>query len=266
MLLNYKSYGQGTPLILLHGLFGSTDNWHGIATRLADQFHVVVPDLRNHGLSPHSDEITYPVMAADVAELLATLGLPSALILGHSMGGKVAMQLALTRPELVQKLIVADMSPRAYTPLHNEIIAALNSLDVASFSTRTEIEETLAGPIPSLNLRRFLLKSLGRNAAGAFEWKINLTGLARGYSNLRAAVTGPHPYTGPTLFIRGSKSEYICATGEPSIPELFPRATISTIPDAGHWLHADNPEEFTRLVREFLSGALPSPGKGISSL
>jgi len=253
MQLNYKSYGHGTPLILLHGLFGSADNWHGIATRLADQFHVVTPDLRNHGQSPHSDEITYPSMADDVAELLGTLGLPSALILGHSMGGKVAMQLALTRPDLVQKLIVADMSPRAYTPLHNEIIAALNALDVASFATRTEIEEALAGPIPSLNLRRFLLKSLGRAADGTFEWKINLAGLARGYPNLRAAVTGPQPYTGPTLFIRGSKSEYIRPTGEPSIPELFPQSRISTIEGAGHWLHADNPEEFTRLVREFLA-------------
>jgi len=260
MQLHYKSYGHGTPLILLHGLFGSADNWHGIATRLADQFHVVVPDLRNHGQSPHSDEINYPVMAGDVVELLATLGWTSANILGHSMGGKVAMQLALTRPELVQKLIVADMSPRAYTPLHNEIIAALNSLDVASFATRTEIEAALAGPIPSLNLRRFLLKSLGRAADGTFEWKINLSGLARGYPNLRAAVTGPQPYTGPTLFIRGSKSEYIRATGEPAILELFPHSRVTTIADAGHWLHADNPEEFTCRVREFLSGARPSPG------
>ena len=260
MKLSYKSYGQGAPLILLHGLFGGADNWHGIATRLADQFHVITPDLRNHGQSPHSDEINYAVMAADVAEILITLGLPSALILGHSMGGKVAMQLALTRPELVQKLIVADMSPRAYTPLHNEIIAALAALDVASFATRSEIEEALAGPIPSLNLRRFLLKSLGRAADGTFEWKINLSGLARGYPNLRAAVTSPHPYAGPTLFIRGSKSEYIRATGEPSILELFPLASVRTIEGAGHWLQADNPEEFTRLVRDFLSGARPSPG------
>jgi esterase len=258
--LHYKSHGQGTPLILLHGLFGGSDNWHGIATRLADQFHVVVPDLRNHGQSPHSDEMNYSVMAADVAELLATLGWPSAAVLGHSMGGKAAMQLALTRPELVQKLIVADMSPRAYTPLHNEIIAALTALDVASFTSRTEIEEALAGPIPSLNLRRFLLKNLGRTADGTFEWKINLSGLARGYPNLRAAVTGPQSYTGPTLFIRGSKSEYLRATGEPSIPELFPQASITTLEGAGHWLHADNPEAFTRLVNDFLSGARPSPG------
>jgi len=253
MKLFFKSYGRGTPLILLHGLFGSVDNWHVIATRLADQFQVVTTDLRNHGQSPHSDEINYPVMAGDMVELLAALGWSSANILGHSMGGKVAMQLALTRPELVQKLIVADMSPRGYTPLHNEIIAALNALDVASFASRTEIEEALAGPIPSLNLRRFLLKSLGRAADGTFEWKINLSGLARGYPNLRAAVTGPRPYTGPTLFIRGSQSEYIRATGEPSILEQFPQSSVTTLEDAGHWLHADNPEEFTRLVREFLA-------------
>ncbi len=252
MKLFYKQYGQGTPLIILHGLFGGADNWHSLATQLADQFHVVVPDLRNHGQSPHHPETNYPVMAADVAELLATLDLPSAIILGHSMGGKVAMQLALTRPELVQKLIVADMSPRGYTPLHNEIIAALNALDAASFTSRTEIEEVLAGPIPSLNLRRFLLKNLGRAADGTFAWKINLAGLAQSYPHLRTPVTGP-PYPGPTLFLRGSKSEYIRATGEPTIRELFPHSRLTTIEGAGHWLHADNPEEFMRRVREFLA-------------
>ena len=257
MRLHFKEYGEGTPLLLLHGLFGGSDNWHGIATRLDDQFQVVVPDLRNHGQSPHSDEMNYPAMAADVAELIAELGWSSAAVLGHSMGGKVAMQLALTRPELVHKLIVADMSPRAYTPLNNEIIAALVALDVASFTSRTEIEAALAGPIPSLNLRRFLLKNLGRNADGVFEWKINLSGLAQSYPNLRAAVAGPLSYSGPVWFIRGGKSEYIQVAGEPSIQELFPQAQIQTIEGAGHWLHAENPEEFTRLVREFLNGKAP---------
>jgi pimeloyl-ACP methyl ester carboxylesterase len=252
MRLFYRQYGQGEPLLILHGLFGASDNWHTIATQLAEQFHVIVPDLRNHGQSPHSGEMNYPVMAADVAELLDTLGLPSAIILGHSMGGKVAMQLALTRPSLVQKLIVADMSPRGYTPLHNEIIAALAALSLESFSSRTEIEEALAGPIPSLNLRRFLLKNLGRAADGTFLWKMNLLAIDKSYPLLRAAVSGSAPYTGPALFIRGAKSEYIRATGEPAIPELFPRAEVHTIADAGHWLHADNPGGFLQIVREFL--------------
>jgi pimeloyl-ACP methyl ester carboxylesterase len=251
MRLYFKEYGKGEPLILLHGLFGASDNWHTIATRLAERFHVIVPDLRNHGQSPHSDEMDYPLMAGDLAELLAAQGLPGADILGHSMGGKVAMQLALTQPKLVRKLVVADISPRGYTPLHNEIISALAALDVSSFSARQEIEEMLAGPIPSLNLRRFLLKNLGRGAGGKFEWKINLAGLEENYPSVRAAVAGT-PFAGPTLFIRGGRSEYIQATGEPLIQELFPHAEIRTIENATHWLHADAPDEFVRLVREFL--------------
>ena len=251
MELYFKDYGSGEPLVILHGLFGASDNWHSIATRLAERFHVIVPDLRNHGQSPHSDEMDYPLMAGDLAELLAVQGLPVANILGHSMGGKVAMQLALTQPKLVRRLVVADMSPRGYTPLHNEIIAALAALDVGSYSARQEIEAVLAGPIPSLNLRRFLLKNLARAADGKFEWKINVTGLAENYPNLRVAVTGT-PFAGPTLFIRGGRSDYIQATGEQTIHELFPRAEVKTIESAGHWVHADAPEDFVRLVREFL--------------
>jgi esterase len=252
MQLHFKQYGQGEPLVILHGLFGSLDNWHTIATRLAEHFHVIIPDLRNHGQSPHSDEMNYPVMAADVAELVGSLGLSSAIILGHSMGGKVAMQLAVTQPELVKKLIVADMSPRGYTPLHNEIIAALAELDLGAFASRTAIEEALAGPIPSLNLRRFLLKNLRRADDGSFAWKINLKAIAENYPSLRAPVSGSSSFGGPVLFIRGAKSEYIRGAGEPSIPELFPQAELRTIEGAGHWLHADAPEEFIRLVREFL--------------
>ena len=252
MHLHFRQYGQGDSLILLHGLFGAADNWHTIATRLADRFTVIVPDLRNHGQSPHSEEMNYPVMAVDVAELIGSLGLDDSLMLGHSMGGKVAMQLALTQPRLVRKLIVADMSPRGYTPLHNEIIAALAALGIGSFTARGEIEAALAGPIPSLNLRRFLLKNLTRTPEGRFAWKINLPAIAACYPQLRAAVSGPTPFTGPTLFLRGSKSEYIRAAGEPAIPEFFPRAELQTIEGAGHWLHADAPDEFVRRVGEFL--------------
>jgi len=287
MQLHYKTYGQGEPLVLLHGLFGSSDNWHGIATRLAERFQVLVPDLRNHGRSPHSAEMNYGVMAGDVAELLETLAergsvTPShspagrglnpasdasdqvgaaahraalrgttAAVLGHSMGGKVAMQLALTHPNLPHKLVVADMAPRAYAPRHLEILSAMMALDVASFSSRQDIEAALAGPVPSLNLRRFLLKNLGRGAGGEFEWKINLAALSEHYPDLRAALSAPHPYAGPTLFLRGERSDYIQAADEPLIFELFPRAEIRTIPGAGHWLHADAPDEFVRLVREF---------------
>jgi len=211
-----------------------------------------VPDLRNHGRSPHSPEMSYPAMAGDVAELLAAQGLTAADVLGHSLGGKVAMQLALTRPGLVQKLIVADMAPRAYPPLHLEILAALQALDVGSFTSRPEIEAVLAGAVPSQRLRRFLLKNLARNAGGTFEWRMNVTALADSYPHLLAAVTGPQPYAGPALFIRGGRSEYVQPADEPLILELFPRAEFRTIANAGHWVHTDAPEEFLRLTREFL--------------
>jgi pimeloyl-ACP methyl ester carboxylesterase len=252
MQLHFKTFGTGRPLVILHGLFGDGDNWHGVATRLADRFRVLVPDLRNHGRSPHSAEMSYPAMAGDVAELLAAQGLTAADVLGHSLGGKVAMQLALTRPGLVQKLIVADMAPRAYPPLHLEILAALQALDVGSFTSRPEIEAVLAGAVPSQRLRRFLLKNLARNAGGTFEWRMNVTALADSYPHLLAAVTGPQPYAGPALFIRGGRSEYVQPADEPLILELFPRAEFRTIANAGHWVHTDAPEEFLRLTREFL--------------
>jgi pimeloyl-ACP methyl ester carboxylesterase len=252
MQLHFKTYGQGRPLVILHGLFGDADNWHGIAVRLADQFQVLVPDLRNHGRSPHDPAMNYPVLAADVAGLLAGQRLGKALVMGHSMGGKVAMQLALTQPALVQKLIVVDMSPRAYEPLHREILAALMALDVGSFTTRLEIEEALAGVIPSLNLRRFLLKNLTRGVDGVFEWRMNVMALADSYPHLLTAVSVPKPYGGLVLFIRGGRSEYHRAAGEPLIAELFPRAEVRTIENAGHWVHADAPEDFVRHVREFL--------------
>ena len=259
MNLHFLEYGRGAHLVMLHGLFGGADNWHGIATRLADSFQVVVPDLRNHGRSPHDAAMDYPVMAADVGELLAARNWPSAVVLGHSMGGKVAMQLALQQPGRVQKLVVVDMAPREYAPLHLEILSALLALDLGAFATRQEIEAALAGPIPSLNLRRFLLKSLGRGPGGGLEWKINLAALWDNYPQLLAAVTGPRPFAGPAWFIRGGESKYLAAADEPGIRELFPRAEIRTIPGAGHWVHADATEEFVGLVRGFL-GEVKSDG------
>jgi esterase len=252
MQLHFKESGQGQPVILLHGLFGSSDNWHTIALRLAEKFHVFALDQRNHGQSPHSAEMEYPLMADDVDKFFATRGLESGMVIGHSMGGKTAMQLALQFPHRVQKLVVADIAPRAYAPAHDKIFAALLALDLATFQNRTQIEEALAQEIPGLVLRRFLLKNLGRNPAGGFSWKINLRGLAENYWRLREPVSGAAPYTGPTLFIRGGKSNYVQPEDEPLIREWFPAAQIETIAEAGHWLHADKPEEFLRLVLEFL--------------
>lgn len=252
MLLHFKETGQGRAVVLLHGLFGSSDNWFYIAQKLAEQFHVFAVDHRNHGLSPHSAEMNYPLMAADVEKLFVARGLASATVVGHSMGGKTAMQFALQFPQRVEKLVVADMAPREYAPTHEKILAALLALDLSSFQSRQQMEDALAADISSLVLRRFLLKNLGRDAGGKFFWKINLRDIADSYPQLRLPISHPQPFSKPALFIRGGKSKYVNAEDEPQIRELFPLAQIETIPEASHWVHADEPEEFLRLLLGFL--------------
>jgi len=192
-------------------------------------------------------------MAGDLNEFMTARGIETASMIGHSMGGKTAMQFALQFPERVEKLIVSDMAPRAYAPQHDKFFAALLALNLKSFSTRQEIEDALALEIPSLNLRRFLLKNLGRNSVGEFFWKINLRGLWENYPQLGNAISASVPFANPTLFIRGEKSNYISAADEPLIHELFPKAEIQTIISAGHWIHADKPEEFLKCVLTFLA-------------
>jgi pimeloyl-ACP methyl ester carboxylesterase len=194
----------------------------------------------------------YPLMAADVDRFFTARGLDRALVIGHSMGGKTGMQLALHFPHRVAKLVVGDMAPRAYAPAHDRIFAALLALDLSLYRTRPQIEEVLAPEIPNAGLRRFLLKNLGRDSAGAFHWKNNLRDIARNYWRLREPVAGGAPFPGPVLFIRGGQSDYLQPGDEPLLREWFPAAEIQTIPAAGHWLHADQPEEFLRLVLNFL--------------
>jgi pimeloyl-ACP methyl ester carboxylesterase len=253
MQLYFKESGRGRAVILLHGLLGSSDNWHPIASRLAESFHVFAVDQRNHGQSPHSDEMNYSLLAGDLNEFMVAHGLETATVIGHSMGGKTAMQFALQFPERVEKLVVADMAPRAYAPAHERIFDAQLALDLKSFKTRQQIEDALTPEIPDLVLRRFLLKNLGRDPAGKFFWKINLRGIAGNYRRLREPVSAAAPFTKPTLFIRGGKSNYINPDDEPRMRALFPSAEISTITEAGHWVHADQPEEFLRLVLKFLA-------------
>jgi pimeloyl-ACP methyl ester carboxylesterase len=252
MQLHFKEYGQGRPVILLHGLLGSADNWHSVAQRLGEQFQVFALDQRNHGQSPHSAEMSYPLMAEDVNEFLVARDLERVRMVGHSMGGKTAMQFAVQFPDKVEKLLVEDMAPRAYLPSHDKIFAALLALDLTKFTARQEIEEALATPIPSLVLRRFLLKNLGRQPDGAFFWKINLRGLWDNYTKLGEPISNPVPFEKPVLFIRGGKSNYLNPEDEPLIRQLFPLAQIKTIAEAAHWVHGDRPEEFLALAWDFL--------------
>ena len=252
MRLHLRQLGHGEPLVVLHGLFGSGENWLSVASPLTERFRLYLLDLRNHGQSPHDERIDYPLMAADVREFFATENLDAATLLGHSMGGKVAMRLALDEPSLVKKLIVADVAPRAYPRAHDAIFAALLALDLTAFERRQQIEEALGQQIPSLAMRRFLLKNLGRDDGGRFFWKMNVRSLYENYDRLCQAVNGQGPFEGPTLFLRGGKSAYITPADETEIRRQFPAARIATISSGGHWIHADAPDEFVRLVLAFL--------------
>ncbi len=256
MQLHVTEYGQGDPLILLHGLFGLSDNWHTLGKRFGEQWRVLIPDLRNHGRSPHSSVMNFDVMAGDITELMDARGVATAYVLGHSLGGKVAMKLALTQPERVQRLIVADIAPRAYLPHHLVIFQGLFGLDFKGVKTRGEADDILAQKIPSVEIRQLLLKNLQPAPEGGYRWKFNLTGLYQNYDLLIAAIKSKTAYTEATLFIRGEKSDYILDSDLPDIRKLFPKARFLTIPDAGHWVHAVAPQAFYEAVVEFLRAVI----------
>jgi esterase len=254
--LHFKELGpahaDAPPLVMLHGLFGSSDNWLGVAPKLAQDFHVFLVDLRNHGLSPHCDDMTFALMAGDLAKFLDARHVDRAHVLGHSLGGKVAMQFALTQPARVDRLVVVDIAPRAYAPEHVPIFQALLALDLKQYHSRTEIEEALAPKIPDLTLRRFLLKNL-RNDGPAYKWRIPLNGIFANYPKLCEATAPVPAFTKPALFLRGGQSPYVSDADAPQIHQLFPQATIETIAPARHWVHADAPDEFVKHVSAFLA-------------
>jgi pimeloyl-ACP methyl ester carboxylesterase len=258
MELHFESAGHGPPLLILHGLYGSLENWRSMTRHLSEVFQVFAIDLRNHGRSPHSSEMTYPSMAGDVREFMRAQQLERAHILGHSMGGKVAMQFALLHAEQVERLIVADMAPKAYPTKEKGIVEALLALDPSKFENRKEMEEILAGPIPDLAARRFLLKDLKRDGNGRFHWQMNLRAIRDNYEILTREVTGT-PFQKPTLFLRGEKSRYIKPEDTALIKTLFPNAIVQALEGAGHWLHVETPEAFFRNVRDFL---LPAKSSG----
>ena len=253
MQLNHKSYGEGFPLVILHGLFGNLDNWSTIARRWAEHYRVILVDLRNHGRSPHADEMTYPLMAEDLAAFLEGLGVDRCHLLGHSMGGKVAMQTALSYPTLVEKLVVVDMAPRQYGRGHDDVFAALHALDPASLQDRREAEAQMKPHMEDAGVRMFLLKNLARDTEEGFRWRMNLEVLDRDYENLIAPVgTLGQEFPRPALFVRGGKSGYVKDEDIDGITYLFPDATVETIAGAGHWVHAEAPEELYRVVVKFL--------------
>lgn len=251
MQLHVKTQGTGNPIILLHGLFGSGDNLGMVARPLSEHFQVISPDLRNHGRSPHSPEMDYPSMAEDVAQLMAHLAIDKCPLLGHSMGGKVAMQLALSQPQRVSRLIVADIAPVAYPPHHADVLEGLKLLDNASFASRSEADRLLAPLVDDVGVRQFLLSNLKRRDDKSFGLRLNLNALISNQERISAALEG-EPYNGPTLFLRGATSDYIQPSHQKVIDHLFPNNQLATIENAGHWLHAEQTAAFNQGVLAFL--------------
>lgn len=251
MELFSREFGQGSPVVILHGLFGFSDNWQTIAKALADHHLVITPDLRNHGRSPHVPTHTYPEMADDLQVFLEQHWVFKTALVGHSMGGKVAMQFALHHPDMVERLVVVDIAPGPAADNHAHIFRALLDLDLSRIATRQEAEAWLEPRVPDFGTRQFLLKNITRNADGTFAWKMNLPVLWGAYPDILAGVQG-EPFDKPTLFIRGGRSNYVQDEDFPLIRRMFPQAQVVTIEGAGHWVHADKPTELLALVREFL--------------
>lgn len=253
-LLNYKEYGSGPPLVILHGLLGTGDNWNTIAKQLAEQYRVIVPDMRNHGRSFHSTAHSLGHMAADIVVLLNHLEIPTAFILGHSMGGKVAMEISLTSPQRCSGLIVVDIAPRGYERGHDQIFAALAQSDPIHAADRKTIQFRLHKVLNDEGVEYFLMKSLVRNSEDqpGFHWRFNYPVLYNNYENIIGRVWSTTPYSGPVLFIRGSKSCYILDSDWPEIKKIFPQAILQEVQNAGHWVHADQPGQVILLIKNFL--------------
>lgn len=250
MQLHARIEGQGEPLVIMHGLFGTLENWGSQIKALAEHYKVYAVDLRNHGRSPHDPAMSYPAMATDIAEFMQQQGLESAHILGHSMGGKTAMQLALTHPEMIRQLIIVDIAPVQYEHDHDDVIQALKSVDIDALNSRKDAETQLSAYIEEPGLRQFLLKNLYRNDNG-FAWRMNLPTIEAEYAHISAPPSGSS-YSGKTLFIKGSESDYITEAYRDELLQLFPAASYKIIQGTGHWPHAEKPAAFTRLVIKFL--------------
>ncbi len=252
MELNFKQFGQGDPIIILHGLFGMLDNWQTLAKKLAESYTVFIIDQRNHGRSPHASVFDYPSMAEDLHYFMESQWIYQAHLIGHSMGGKTVMQFALEYPDMVDRLVVVDIAPKKYEGGHQTIFEALFSLDLEHISKRKEAEEILEQKIPEFGVRQFLLKNLTRKKESGYTWKMNLEAIHNNYENILASIEGSPINDVSTLFIRGGKSDYIRDQDQELISQLFPKSSVHTIEGAGHWVHAEKPLELLADIRQFL--------------
>jgi esterase len=251
-----SEYGAGPPLLILHGLFGSSANWTAVARRLGAQFRVFALDLRNHGASPWAERMDYPAMAADVAAFIAGRRLGRVALLGHSMGGKAAMVLALTQPGLVERLIVVDVAPVAHAPTVGAYAEAMQALDLRGVTRRGAADALLRPYIADDTVRLFLLQNLVPGADG-LQWRINLRAIIAAIATLSGFPEFPPgvAWSGPTLVVKGEQSDYIGEGDLPVLRRLFPNARLATIAGAGHWVHAERLEEFLAAITPFLAAA-----------
>ncbi len=252
MILNFRTLGEGQPLIILHGVFGSADNWQSQAKAFAEKYKVYLVDLRNHGNSFHSDDFDYQVMSDDVVALMEAEGIEKAHILGHSMGGKVAMHLACRFPSLVTQLIVVDIAPKHYLPHHQQIFDGFNNVNLDSLQNRKEADKQMSAVIADFGVRQFILKNLYRNKDGQFSWKLNVPAIEKNIEKVGAALPENYSYAGPVLFVSGSRSSYIQSEDKANIKSHFSDAKVVSVEGAGHWVHAEKPTELIARVLEFL--------------
>jgi len=250
-VLNYKQSGSGSHIILIHGLFGSMENLNMVTKGLTDNYCVTSVDVRNHGSSFHKNDMNYPSLANDVIELMDQLAIEKAHILGHSMGGKIAMELALTYPQRVDKLIVADIAPIQYPAHHQQIINGLKAIDFSHVTSRKDADAQLAAYVEEASVRAFLLRNLAVTD-GRYHFKCALDYIDNCYSQIMEAYLGDNQFLGQTLFIKGGNSTYITAEHRERINELFPNVAAKIIQGAGHWLHAEKTTAFNKIVRDFL--------------
>jgi len=251
-ILHSTIKGEGKPLLILHGYFGMSDNWKTLGNQFSEAFQVHLIDQRNHGRSFHEDEFNYEVLVEDLYAYIQHYQLEQVHIIGHSMGGKTAMLFAVTYPDLVDKLIVVDISPRMYQPHHNAILAGLNSIDFSVEKTRTLVDKKLSALIPDFGVRQFLLKNVFWKEKGQLAFRFNLESLTANNVEVGEALPSFTVFEKETLFLKGEKSDYITVDEEPIIEAHFPNSKIVVIKNAGHWLHAENPKQFYAEVYQYL--------------
>ncbi|MEO8085882.1 MAG: alpha/beta fold hydrolase [Bacteroidota bacterium] len=253
MKLFFRKSGEGKPLVILHGLFGMSDNWMSLSKQFASEgFLVYAVDARNHGRSPHSNDFNYSFMSDDLLALMDDEHISSAALIGHSMGGKTAMWFACQHPDRVVKLIVADMAPRYYPPHHQSVFAALHAVDLDSITTRKEVEGILRESLKEEGTIQFLLKNLYWNEQEKLAWRFNLEGIEKNISSIGTALPDQYHCDAEALFLRGEKSGYIANADIPAIRKQFSNSTVESVAKAGHWIHAENPTGFMEAANAFL--------------